>query len=219
MLDLLSLLSVKDKLGLAALLLLALAVTAGSAAWAGYSHGYETALDKGHADLLAEQLNRAEEAVDRALLVARLEAQARTRLERAMEHATQLEGKLDAAEKARVAERSDLTRRIDEISARARVDCRGLYAEWVLEYNLALAGAGGEPLPGNAGAGLAAGPGRGVPRAVPRVSSRSPLTDPADVLAHARDYGAQCRRYAQQVQGWQETDRAWKAQAQAGEGK
>lgn len=211
-LDLFSLLPGKEKLGLAALALLAIVLAVCAGVWAGYSRGFKAADNAGRAALFAERLDRAEEAVQRALQVARLEAEARARVEEADARNTELENKYLAAERDFAAKRAALTRRINEVSARARSDCRGLSAEWVREYNLALAGTDGGPLPENAGGPLPGDSAGRLPAALPRLSPGSSLTDPADILAHARDYGGQCRRYAGQVRGWQETYRAWRAQ-------
>lgn len=65
-------------------------------------------------------------------------------------------------------------------------------------------------LSGNARADASADASGAVSASLPRLSSGSSLTSPADILAHARDYGGQCRRYARQAAGWQDTHDAWK---------
>lgn len=180
-------------------------------AWKGYGFGYEKAQALGNAALAREQADREQENIARALAVAEAERFAREKLESAASRADELERRLVSAETAHARERAALTRRIDHAAQAAASTCSGLPAEWVREYNAAL-GAGDIAMPGYAGIPLIAGKdgtASGAVSGVSRGQSLTVLVSPADILAHARDYGAMCQRYARQVNGWQETYDSW----------
>ena len=177
-------------------------------AWKGYGFGYEKAKALGDAALAREQADREQENTARALAVAEAERLAREKLKNASLRANDLERQLLAAETAYAKERAALTRRINNAAQAAASTCTGLPAEWVREYNAAL-GAGSVSVSGYAGIPLVAGKAGTVSGAVSGVSHGQSLVTPADILAHARDYGAMCQRLSRQVNGWQETYDSW----------
>lgn len=193
-------------IGLAALILIGGAAVSGGVA--GYRHGHSVAETAGKATLAAERAEREKENAARALAEARAERENRKKQDDALARAGQLEKDMLAAGEAYARERAQLTRRIDDVAKAAAADCIGLSAAWVREFNAAL-GASGGPGTGNAGPGVSPAAGGTVPGAVSGVSQGQPLSGPDDILAHARDYGGLCRRYARQVEGWQETYSGW----------
>lgn len=178
------------------------------AAFLGYGHGFSVAKAKGAAALEAERADREREESKRALAVAGAEKTAREKLENAMHHAQDLEQRLLQAESAHAKERAEFNRRISNVAKIADATCTSLPVEWVREYNAAL-GTSDSPVPINACSAPVDGRSGSL---LPPVSGLLPgqsLTSPADILAHARDYGTQCQRLKRQVLGWQETYHTW----------
>lgn len=210
--NILSLIPLSWRIAAVSILLLSLGLVFAGGAWLGYAEGYTAATAKGEAALAAEKQDRASEDTARALAVAKAEKEAREKVEAATGRANELETQLGAAKAQHAKDRAILTRRIDYVSQLAASTCAGLPAEWVHDYNAALFGAGDIPLPGNAGSVVFADPLGRKQASVSWLSQGQPLVSPADLLAQARDYGAECQDAKRKVAGWQQTYKAWKGQ-------
>lgn len=190
--DILSLIPKSWLVSAGAALLLVIVIVGGACAWQGYEAGFDKARAEGAASLAAERRDRAEENAARALAVADAERAARVKLEQAVARSTLLDRELRATRDQLAAERKRFNQRIANAAQAAAATCTGLPAEWVRLYNDEL-GSGGEPPDASGLPSLSVGASGASPGAVSRVSPDASLTTPADILAHARDYGGYCR--------------------------
>ena len=190
-------------------LLLLLAAAAGIGAFAGYGEGYAKANALGAAALAAEKEDRQKEDTARALAVAQAEKTAREKLQQAVAKADELETRLITAQTTLATERASINKRIADAAKNTAATCAGLSADWVRTYNDALLGPGGQPGDQEAHPTLAQGAAKQSAGAVPRLSPGKSLTSPADILAHARDYGQWCRRNTSQLNGWIDLSEGW----------
>ena len=113
-----------------------------------------------------------------------------------------LAAEVSDARAALVRERRSFDARLNAVSLAAARECRGLTAEWVRLYNVALglgaAGSGaGTDGKDTGAAGTHAPPGEAGP--VDAGVRRDALATPEDILAHARDYGGYCQSLEAQI--------------------
>lgn len=194
--------------GIAALLLV-VGMAAGAGVWRGYQKGYAAAKIKGEAALAEEKRDRAEENAARALAVARAEEKARRDLESAVKASAAIEANLLNVTATLAAERNTVNKRIADAAKAAAATCSGLPADWVRAYNDALLGPDSSAGSQKADSAGAQGPARSSAGTVPRLPQGQSLTSPADILAHARDYGNWCRRNTAQLNGWINLSEGW----------
>jgi hypothetical protein len=184
-------------LALGAGVLLLTVLLCGLAAWKGYRAGF----DRADADRRAEV---AEIHAHHAEALAGAERIARERLDAETIRAAVIEREYLAATQTIAAQRRAITReriRHASLDVAAVGGACAFGPDWVRLYNEALGCDRGHALPaaasGAAGqAGAADAPDAGVLRGGAAVTDG---VTPADILAHARDYGARCRALAAQL--------------------
>lgn len=215
----------KVALGLAAVLLVA--VLCGVAARRAYEAGYAKADAVRLAEVREAQRLHAEEVARHAAALAAAEAEARRRLAAETARAAEVEQHYLKARRDLAAARNTITnRRIADASRAVVADPAGrcrFDGAWVRLYNEALGiehpGHGGDAVPaaapgpaGTAGTGQAAD--AGVLHHDPGAATVTAYVTPADILAHARDYGGRCQDLEARLRAlitWaQDREAAWK---------
>ncbi len=166
----------------------------------GYARGFGAAEARGRV-LLAEQSEacaRGRQA--QAEASAEAERALRQRLEAEAARMSALAGELSETRSRLDSERQAFNRRMARVAKDASNHCPGLPDGWVRLYNQALGLASGSHSPSSAAPGADEASHGSFTAGSGVRPDTSPLASPADLLAHARDYGGYCRSLRAQAE-------------------